>query len=147
MELAGWYYLRGDGERFGPLKTAELRRLLETGSLPREALVWAEGMADWVPAGDVSTLRTDPYANRAIWSLVLGLVSVFGLFVPVMFVAAVAGLIAGIPARRSTTRRGLAIAGICLSSLGLIAVSVLAWLLFDVAQHVGWQEFLRSMQE
>ncbi|MEN6431172.1 MAG: hypothetical protein ABFC80_10090, partial [Coriobacteriales bacterium] len=55
--------------------------------------------------------------------------------------AAVAGLVFGIPGLKST-KRGLAIAGIALSTLALIVLIWLAVSLYGAIQHVGFDEFL-----
>ncbi len=44
-----WYYLV-DNETRGPVSAAQLRRLLQTGQLGPETLVWCQGMRDWAPA-------------------------------------------------------------------------------------------------
>ena len=45
-----WYYDQG-GQRQGPVAEAELDRLLASGTITQNTLVWCEGMADWVPLG------------------------------------------------------------------------------------------------
>jgi hypothetical protein len=82
-------------------------------------------------------------ANRAVGSLVLGLVSIFGLLVPIQLPAAVVGLLLGIQSRRSSNRK-LALAGICVSSIGLLMMLVVSCLVWDVVRHVGVQ---RALQE
>ena len=44
-----WYYLRED-ERYGPVPVSQLRRLLQSGELGPDTLVWRQGLKDWVPA-------------------------------------------------------------------------------------------------
>ncbi len=55
MTAIQWYYARGD-QRCGPVTSSELRRLAEEGELPPEALVWREGMKEWIPARSVRGL-------------------------------------------------------------------------------------------
>jgi len=43
-----WYYDQG-GQRQGPVDEAELDRLVASGTVRPETLVWREGMADWAP--------------------------------------------------------------------------------------------------
>jgi hypothetical protein len=50
-----WYYTK-DGQRHGPVAAAELKQLADHGELVAEALVWREGMDDWVPARKVKGL-------------------------------------------------------------------------------------------
>ena len=45
-----WYYDLG-GQRQGPVPEAELDRLLASGTITANTLVWCEGMADWAPLG------------------------------------------------------------------------------------------------
>lgn len=42
-----WYYAR-DEQQFGPLEEAVFSRLIGTGAVGPNTLVWREGMADWV---------------------------------------------------------------------------------------------------
>jgi hypothetical protein len=43
-----WYYDQG-GQRQGPVQEAELDRLLASGAINQNTLVWCEGMANWTP--------------------------------------------------------------------------------------------------
>ena len=49
-----WYYQQ-QGERRGPVPLAELRRLVETGKIAADTLVWRQGMTGWVPLTSLST--------------------------------------------------------------------------------------------
>ena len=44
-----WYYSKGEHQQ-GPVPQQELVRLLRSGSLGDNALVWREGMAEWQAA-------------------------------------------------------------------------------------------------
>lgn len=122
-----WYYLAGN-QRVGPADSAGLQALVDAGTLGPDSLVWAAGMEDWQPVSaafnPAVSERNRRLANQATWSLVLGVISVFGLFIFVTLPAALAGLVLGIKGRHSS-RRGQAIAGIILSSPGLL---VFVWL-------------------
>ena len=127
FDSAEWFYLIVD-QRQGPVDSDALERLLASGSLPPETLVWAAGMPGWEPASlafrsSASNLDRR-LASQASWSLGLGIVSIVGLIVFITLPAAIAGLVLGIKALKSS-RRGQAIAGIVLSSLSLL---VLVWL-------------------
>jgi hypothetical protein len=63
-EPAVWYFSR-NGDRQGPLSTRELRRLVRSGALTKQDLVWKEGMADWAPAAKVRGLFAEP-AQRPV---------------------------------------------------------------------------------
>lgn len=57
-----WYYTSGT-ERQGPVDRVTLTALARSGRIdPRMDLVWAPGMADWIPAGKVEGL----YEMRAV---------------------------------------------------------------------------------
>ena len=43
-----WYYALGN-ERQGPIDDAALDRLIATGVVRQDTLVWKAGMADWQP--------------------------------------------------------------------------------------------------
>ena len=48
-----WHYVQ-NGKACGPIETPALQALLKSGSLGPDALVWKEGMPDWVPARSVA---------------------------------------------------------------------------------------------
>jgi len=73
------------------------------------------------------------------------LISIFGLFVFIQIPAAIAGLVIGIRSLRSS-KRGLAIAGVVLSSIGLTIWLVLAYGAWDVVKHVGLQPLIQQMR-
>lgn len=52
---ARWYHLRGE-EQHGPVDLATMRRLVLEGVVTPETYVWADGMPDWLPAGEVPAL-------------------------------------------------------------------------------------------
>jgi membrane protease subunit (stomatin/prohibitin family) len=55
-QAATWHVVEG-GKAAGPLDLEALRARIAAGSLGRDSLVWREGMAEWVPAGEVEALR------------------------------------------------------------------------------------------
>ena len=55
MSDASWYYAHGE-EESGPVSSAELKSLAQSGQLEPEDLVWKDGMDDWVPATEVRGL-------------------------------------------------------------------------------------------
>lgn len=54
-----WYYA-ADGAMLGPLPEEDLRKRFLVGDLPRETLVWSDGMAAWAPASRVDSLMQAP---------------------------------------------------------------------------------------
>ena len=53
--MNNWYYAKNN-QQLGPVPEDELRRLLSTGALSPNDLVWREGMANWLPASSVPEL-------------------------------------------------------------------------------------------
>ena len=51
----GWHYARG-GRQLGPVGFDELRRLVSSGMLGADDLVWSEGMPGWEPASGIAGL-------------------------------------------------------------------------------------------
>ncbi len=47
--MADWYYMK-DGQKCGPVDTAALKHLAETGEFQPEDMIRREGMPNWVPA-------------------------------------------------------------------------------------------------
>lgn len=56
---ARWYHLRG-AQQYGPLELATMRRLVLEGTIRPDTYVWADGMPDWLPAGEVPALVPPP---------------------------------------------------------------------------------------
>lgn len=57
-----WYYTI-DNEEFGPVSKDELKQLADDGELDGSCEVWREGMADWVPARQLSGLLSNSVAQ------------------------------------------------------------------------------------
>ena len=56
-----WYYALGN-ERQGPIDDAALDRLIATGVVTQDTLVWKAGMADWQPLGQARPRAAAPPA-------------------------------------------------------------------------------------
>jgi hypothetical protein len=52
------YYLDAARNQQGPVSAADLARLVRSGAITRETLIWFAGMPDWRPAGQVSELAS-----------------------------------------------------------------------------------------
>ncbi len=50
------FHVAVQGQSAGPYDMAALKQQVQTGQITRETLVWREGMANWVTAGDVPEL-------------------------------------------------------------------------------------------
>src|SRR5437762_2099613 len=61
ISLSGmeWYYAQGD-RQCGPVSENELQQLANSGALPRESLVWREGMDNWAPFSSVQLAPVSP---------------------------------------------------------------------------------------
>ncbi len=61
-----WFYVK-NGAQAGPVDKAELDRLVQTGEIPPDTLVWMQGMASWQPySGPGAVLAMDPSSTKAI---------------------------------------------------------------------------------
>jgi len=52
------YIVHINGVNYGPYEMAQLRQIVQQGSLTKDTLVWKEGMAEWATAGTVSELAS-----------------------------------------------------------------------------------------
>jgi len=61
-----WYHAQGD-QQVGPVTQAALTEALSTGGIAPDALVWRQGMAEWLPADSLGlgSSEDDPQAFRA----------------------------------------------------------------------------------
>ena len=62
--MAQWFYAKG-GQQAGPVSFEEIQRLASAGQLAGSDMVWAEGMANWQPAGTVPDLMPRAAAAAA----------------------------------------------------------------------------------
>ena len=131
-----WYYLSDVGP-VGPLRREQMTAMMTAGQLSGQSMVWADGMTGWAEAASLEDIRPDLLAGRALGAFIVGLVSLLCLLTPLMLVGGIAGLVIGIPAMRSTTRRGMAIAGVVLSALAIAIVVVLGVALLSIVRHLG----------
>lgn len=111
--MSQWYYRHGERTE-GPVPTEDIVRLLRTGTLDQQTLLWREGLAQWQP---LSTLRPE-----------LGL----GPALPPTPPPPVATSTAHVPARRGLS--GCAIAAIVALAC-LVPVAVLAAIAFPAYQQ------------
>jgi len=54
-----WFYAH-DGMPVGPVEETEFKRLVRSGVVGAETLVWREGMADWLPLGAFAGYTSAP---------------------------------------------------------------------------------------
>ena len=59
-----WHYSQNDQQQ-GPIEESQLREMLADGTLPGTALVWREGMTDWIPALDMPKQAPPPIPSAA----------------------------------------------------------------------------------
>src|SRR5690349_12490291 len=52
------YYLDAARNQQGPVSAADLARLVRSGTIARDTLIWFAGMPDWRPAGQVNELAS-----------------------------------------------------------------------------------------
>ena len=60
-----WYYAQ-DGQSVGPVPDAVFRKLVETGTITRQTLVWREGMPSWSAWGQMSPSGSASFAKPAL---------------------------------------------------------------------------------
>jgi hypothetical protein len=61
-EPARWYHLQGE-EQLGPIDLEAMRELVLDGTVEPDTYVWADGMADWLPAREIPAI-TPPASLR-----------------------------------------------------------------------------------
>ncbi|GAA5119761.1 DUF4339 domain-containing protein [Luteolibacter yonseiensis] len=137
-----WYHAE-NGQRHGPISEQDLGSLIAAGRIGPATLIWREGMAQWLPLGQVSAegglavlppsagydlLRPATTSGLAIASMVCG---ILGLVLSCMFLG-----ILGIPAvvcghmamhqinnsRNMIVGRGMALTGLICGYLGLLTM-------------------------
>lgn len=52
------YFVAVNGQQTGPFPISQLKQMVQSNQLERTTLVWAEGMASWTKADDVSNLKS-----------------------------------------------------------------------------------------
>lgn len=59
MNNQEWRVLDGDGNEQGPYSFEDLQSYYTSGNITHETMIWTEGLAEWVPAGQVEGLLPD----------------------------------------------------------------------------------------
>ena len=151
---AEWHY-HLDDQQYGPVTLVDLQRLVKSGRIQREDMVWKESFDDWVPAGNVGELRfPSPPGGRdygsgrstrsevdaktsgmAITSMVLGILSLltwcFGIVLGIL--AVIFGAVSLKAIRNSggrLTGRGMGITGLTTGIISLVIWACLFALVF-----------------
>ena len=52
--MADCYYLDGARNQQGPVPADEIARLIRSGTIRRDTMIWYAGMPEWRPAGQVN---------------------------------------------------------------------------------------------
>ena len=55
---AAQFHVAANGQTTGPFGTAQLQQMLGQGQFSRDTMVWTQGMAGWVKAGEVASLAS-----------------------------------------------------------------------------------------
>ncbi|HEY0008063.1 MAG TPA: SPFH domain-containing protein [Tepidisphaeraceae bacterium] len=58
LPTATQFYAAIDGQQQGPFDLPSLRTRIQAGGLPRDTLVWKQGMGQWTPASEVDELKS-----------------------------------------------------------------------------------------
>jgi uncharacterized membrane protein YhaH (DUF805 family) len=58
LSVADYYYLDGARNQQGPVPADEIARLIRSGAVRRDTMVWSAGMPDWRPANQVNDLAS-----------------------------------------------------------------------------------------
>ncbi len=58
-----WYYAE-DGQQRGPVSEAELAALVQNGKVTANTLVWQQGMANWLPYGQIKPISLPPAIDK-----------------------------------------------------------------------------------
>jgi hypothetical protein len=168
------WYIFADEKQTGPYTTQDLSEFLRTGSVAKDALVWRDGMPDWVAISEAfekaptpktkgmspvppkrgsnlapvtaavaasaptdsptSANSRDASGSLGIAALIIGIVALINGCIPYCgawaIIPALVGLVLGCVAtvQRVKTKkpRAIAIAGLVLNALAVVAVCVLA---------------------
>jgi GYF domain 2/Domain of unknown function (DUF4190) len=161
-----WFLARGETHH-GPLRLADLQRMIDSGEMGPNSMLWTNGMENWVPANQVaglwfgapagaiagSIVGHSPYPNQsavlpshqsqrisglAVAGFVLGLLWLCGLG---SLLATIFGAVARSQISRSNgtlTGKGLALAGLILGILGLFLAFVLLCAIVLQAEWARW---------
>jgi len=143
-----WFWSTGD-QKLGPVGLAELQRMVRSGQLGPQAMVWTQAMAEWTPAWRLPALFSPqthlpapgdglglllPSGPQSALSIAAGYCGLIGVLFPL---AAPAGLVLGILGVRDLKQHdhkrgwGRAITGIALGGL-----ATLGWLIILIAALV-----------
>jgi len=60
-----WFFERG-GKQNGPVGVSDLVRMLDSGDLGLDTLVWRKGMDDWKPLKEAEVIKTESGEEMAV---------------------------------------------------------------------------------
>ena len=128
------------GQQLGPFTIEQLRAELAAGNVGSQDLAWWEGAPAWVAVSAVPGISAAAPAagdgsGLAVWSLILGLLSVFGCLFFSGIPAVICGHMALARKERAgvKTGKGLAITGLVTGYFGTIMMPVIVAVLASIA--------------
>jgi type II secretory pathway pseudopilin PulG len=130
------------GQQLGPFSLDELRAALGSGQISLQDLAWWEGAPAWVPVAQVPVLNVagpgfpstpvsseNPASGLATTSLILGILSLFGLSCLAGIPAVICGHMALARQKRAGYKgSGVAIAGLVTGYAGTVLITLIALL-------------------
>ena len=104
--MANWYYVVSKTrEKSGPHEEAFVRAKFIAGEIVPEALVWHDGLANWIPAGQAFAALKAPAGTEGKvplpdglrgWMTVLGVMTILGALLPAVALVGLPMLLAGL---------------------------------------------------
>lgn len=58
-----WFYVQNNAQ-MGPVPESQLVGFFRSGALGPQTMVWSDGMAQWIPAGQIASLNPNPAAPQ-----------------------------------------------------------------------------------
>ena len=104
--MANWYYVVSKTrEKSGPHEEAFVRAKFIAGEIVPEALVWHDGLANWIPAGQAFAALKAPAGTEGKvplpdglrgWMTFLGVMTILGALLPAVALVGLPMLLAGL---------------------------------------------------
>jgi|SRR5579871_630199 len=136
MSAGDWYYGIG-GAQHGPVSFPQLQQMARTGQLGPTALVWAEGMPNWIPAGRLPALFPTgddaalgllvPVGPHSGLAVAAGYCGLLGILLPLAPLGILLGILAlaDLKKKPGTKGFGRAITGIVAGSIWMLLYLVM----------------------
>lgn len=116
-------------QTFGPISPAQLRGMIEYGQIPKQTMIYHNGLPGWIPAfqlfGDMQTgAPADKQAGQRRISMILGYIGIGAWIIPIAGI--VTGIIGVVFGTKGGTKKGIILNALVLAFSVMVLIASIA---------------------